>query len=412
MYHKMQTRLFVVGVLSPSLVSSLATRYVATIEHQYKSVEDLLSFGKETMMNADYNSLLIADGVPAEARQKIIGAVTKVRNSRGQEVPAIAVITDSQNFDDTWQKLPLNPTVGDVASVFRIPPRTSPARVVVVASTKGGVGKSGIATSLAVMLSRTKKPDGSAFKVALIDDDRMTRSVRIVMGVEKGPSTAKLVQTVAAGQGIVTPKIIEEHLVLAHGVYCLVGPDTVITKYPIDLELARDVLSIMGIELGFDFIVIDAPPDFLQASNFTYSTLDSSANMPVPPLILVPVVPEKALLNSAMDTLQVVKHFQIPADRAWPVVNCINPNHVASDLEDSKLLWTDPMAILPYMSMARFVGENQRPVVCEPDGSKFNRWWRSFFYGESSVLDMKNAYNGLIRKILTDTESVKGTHRD
>ena len=96
-------------------------------------------------------------------------------------------------------------SASQIASTLNFSARVDPAQVIILASTKGGVGKSTIATNIAIGLSGLTKPDGQNYRVALIDDDRTTRSIRALMGIdETAPTTAELVSEVTDAKGVVT----------------------------------------------------------------------------------------------------------------------------------------------------------------------------------------------------------------
>lgn len=116
-------------------------------------------------------------------------------------------------------------------------------RLIVVASGKGGVGKSTVSTNLAVALSR------KGFKVGLLDADVY------------GPSLPKMMHT----QGPVYVTADEKMMpIVAHGIQCLsVGlivpeEEAVIWRGPMVMDMVRRLLQRAAWDV--DYLIVDLPP--------------------------------------------------------------------------------------------------------------------------------------------------------
>ncbi|HOJ29823.1 MAG TPA: Mrp/NBP35 family ATP-binding protein [Spirochaetota bacterium] len=118
---------------------------------------------------------------------------------------------------------------------------------ILVLSGKGGVGKSTVATNLAVALASRK------FKTGLLDIDIHGPSVPTLLGIEKAPLHATDHNTIVPVQYNDFLKVISEGLML---------PDTkeaVIWRGPLKYNLIKQFLS--DVEWGeLDYLVIDSPP--------------------------------------------------------------------------------------------------------------------------------------------------------
>ena len=397
-------KIFVVGKLSPGLMNSLTTNWLASLAHQYETVRSLHEYGEMTLRRAEFSTVIIGEGVTPEDRHYILKAI----EARGIPVE-IGVLTNEPSYEN-WVPIAPDSSASQIASILNFVGRVDPAQVIVMASTKGGVGKSTIATNVAIALSKLIKPDGTNYRVALIDDDRTTRSIRALMGLdESAPTTAELVSEVTDNKGVVTLEIVDKYLLNAHGVRTLVGPPTLITDFPIEIDTARETLSIMAQEMGFDFIVIDAPPDFINTSSFTYTILRDMDQSMRTAMIFVPIVPEQILLRSVDDTLATLTHFQHPIEYIFPVINSMRPTHDPETVRGDKVLWRDPMGIVPYVQTNQFVGETGVPITADEPETVIQRFIRGIILGQATIKDAQDAYADMGRVVLKFMEETNGS---
>lgn len=403
MNQSIHKKIFVVGKLSPGIMNSLTTNWLVNLAHQYETVRALHEYGEMTLRRAEFNTVLVGDGVSAEDRRYILKAIEE----RGNPV-VVGVLTEEPSYE-TWIPITPEASASQIASTLNFSARVDPAQVIILASTKGGVGKSTIATNIAIGLSGLTKPDGQNYRVALIDDDRTTRSIRALMGIdETAPTTAELVSEVTDAKGVVTLEIVDRYLLSAHGVRTLVGPPTLITDFPLEIDTARETLSIMAQEMGFDFIVIDAPPDFINTSSFTYTILRDMDPVMKTAMIFVPIVPEQILLRSVDDTLATLTHFQHPIEHIFPVINSMRPTHDPETVRGDKVLWRDPFGIIPYVQTNQFVGETGVPITAEEPETFLQQFIRGIILGQPTIKDAQEAYSEMGKAILKFMEETHG----
>ena len=404
MNQSLHKKIFVVGKLSPGLINSLTTNWLVSLAHQYETVRALHEYGEMTLRRAEFNTVLIGDGVSAEDRHYILKAI----EARGIPV-TVGVLTVEPSYE-TWIPIPPESSATHIASVLNFVGRIDPAQVIIMASTKGGVGKSTIATNMAIALSKLQKPSGENYRVALIDDDRTTRSIRALMGLdESSPTTAELVSEVTDNKGVVTLEIVDRYLLNTHGVRTLVGPPTLITDFPLEIDTARDALSIMAKEMGLDFIVIDAPPDFINTSSFTYTILRDMDPSMKTAMIFVPIVPEQILLRSVDDTLATLTHFQHPIEFIFPVINSMRPTHDPETVRGDKVLWRDPMGIVPYVQTNQFVGETGIPITADEPETVIQQFIRGVVLGQATIKDAQDAYGSMGKATIRFMEEANGS---
>lgn len=395
-------KLFIVGQISPGILTALSTDFLVSLSHHYGTVTELMEYGHQTLSKADYTTLLIGEDVTPEYRRQITQFVEK-RNAG----VTIGVLTTEQSYD-RWVAIDPRGSADQIAAALHFSARVDPARVIITASTKGGVGKSTLATNVAITLAKSIHKDGRPNRVALIDDDRTTRSIRTLMGIaEEAPNSADLVAAANQAQGNVTLDVVQRHLNSAHGVETLIGPNTLITDFPLELDTARATLTILMQEMGFDYIVIDSPPDFINTSSFTYSILYDKDPILSKGLVLVPIIPEQILLRSVDDTIATLTHFQHPLDSIWPVINCLRPTQDPETVRGEKVLWRQPVGILPYVPNNQFVGETGVPLAAEEPESFFRRFWNGVILGQSTIKDGQEAYSELCNAIIANVTATK-----
>ncbi|MCP4424877.1 MAG: tyrosine-protein kinase family protein [Chloroflexi bacterium] len=385
-----RTILFV-GQTSPAF-NALPNRYKADIVHKYPTVQELMKIGRQTLLEGSYNTLLIGPVEPSR-RNQIIKAVTTKRSKR----PLIGVITnDSPTYDDDWVAIPPNGDTDTIASALQCSPRRGDPLIVLVVSTKGGVGKSSVAVNTAVALGQL------GHQVAVLEDDLTSRSVQPLLGIPDGPYTsANLVAEILSKDGYISPEVVQQYLVDAFGIKALIGPPSLLTEFPLTPDMAKDILAVISRELDIDVVVIDAPPDFIHSSSFTFGLLKGAEDRR-PPLVLVPVAPEKLLLKSVDDTIAAIDYLKHPIDRIWPVVNCTRPTHDPESLRNGDALRQfsrPPVGVISYCPEAQYVGDTGTPLVAENNGRFLRHIWRTKVLGVADIPEIKSAYARLAKEI-------------
>lgn len=380
----------------PKTKRDLLIRYRTDIAYHFQTEREALNAGR-SIIDSRFDTVLFTNSVSKKFREFVMGQLETRLNS---DELMVGVLTDEPSYAN-WIQIQPDADAETIAQHFGFDEQGEPAQIVVVVNTKGGVGKTFAAVNLATVLGQMGK------KVVLLEDDWMTRSVRDLVGIEVTEKmSTNLVAEIRANQGIVTAELLEKYLVETNGIRALVGPPNILTQFDIDQEMAREIIAVMGHELGIDIIVIDAPPDFLRTSSFTLSLLNEAENAPTPPLIIVPVVPEMAILRSANDTLTLLQYLNHPTSLIWPVVNCLKGEHDPEMLRD-KILWQKPAAIIPYCPDAQFDGQRRAPLVTAKDDGVITRMWKEKILGVATPTTVRSAFGVLGKAILDHIEKRK-----
>jgi len=241
-------------------------------------------------------------------------------------------------------QLPRYSPAARVAYWLQLADKRPMAQPILVASIKGGVGKTLIASSLAAALAAAGR------QVALIDDDP-SPSIHHHLGLHQPslPTSADLVA--AAGQEGLTASLVQAHLTEAHGIHALRGPGDILTAHSLPRTLAGQLLHLLGTGLGMEALVVDAPPDLLHSASLAAVLLsERPAHLP-PPIVIVPVVPEKNMLHCAQDTVALLQELGVRDEHIWPVITCAKPEQDPE--EGIGFLSQRPVAILPYSQRAK-----------------------------------------------------------
>lgn len=120
--------------------------------------------------------------------------------------------------------------------------------IIVVASGKGGVGKSSVAANLALMLAR------EGYKTALVDADIYGPSIPKMFGIEN----EKLMTAPEAGPDMMTP--IEKYGIKINSIGLMVDPtQAIIWRGPLAAN-ALDMLFKNTVWGDIDYMIVDFPP--------------------------------------------------------------------------------------------------------------------------------------------------------
>ena len=129
------------------------------------------------------------------------------------------------------------------------------SKVITVFGSKGGLGKTTIATNLAIKLAESRK------KVALVDLDLQFGDVHIFLDIEPKDTIAELVQEVFA------PNIdsVRSYMTIhPTGVHVLCAPKSPEYAEIVSAERIQSLLRIM--RSYYDYVIIDTPPIFNDAT--------------------------------------------------------------------------------------------------------------------------------------------------
>ncbi len=176
------------------------------------------------------------------------------------------------------------------------------SRVITVFGSKGGLGKTTIATNLAVRLAAQNK------KVALIDLDLQFGDVHVFLDIEPKDTIAELVQEVY------TPNIdtVRSYMVVhSSGVHVLCAPKS--PEYA-DVISAEKVQNLIGLLRSYyDFVIIDTPPTF---NDITLTAIECSATVLFVTGLDVSILKNSRLSMSILESLQQLDKIKVLVNRA------------------------------------------------------------------------------------------------
>jgi pilus assembly protein CpaE len=175
-------------------------------------------------------------------------------------------------------------------------------RVVTVFAGKGGVGKSTVATNLAVFLA-----DGGARRVLLVDLDLSFGDVAIMMQLAPKRSLSDAVPMAGRMDETGLRSMLTTY---APGVETLLAPSGPAEAERISRELTSEVLRVA--RQLFDFVIIDTPPFF---SDHVLAALDLSDDFV---LLATPDIPSLKNLRLTLDMFDLLDY---PTDKRLVVLN-------------------------------------------------------------------------------------------
>jgi pilus assembly protein CpaE len=218
----------VVAVLGPSLANDTGLAHVARLSRQHPEVGAVLLV-EELSLAALQQALRagVRDAVPVDADE------TMLRQSVERVSEVVIALADRSN-----------------AAAANAP--ATRGRVVVAFSTKGGVGKSMVATNLASGLALRDRP------TVIVDADLQFGDVAVLLGIPPQHTTVD-----AAAAIEVADEAMLENLLATHtptGLRVLPAP---IEPSAADAISPESMVNIVRMLRGmFDFVVIDMPPHF------------------------------------------------------------------------------------------------------------------------------------------------------
>jgi pilus assembly protein CpaE len=130
--------------------------------------------------------------------------------------------------------------------------RAAPGRLIVVFSTKGGVGKSTIAINVAVTLARK-----SAERVALVDTDMNFGDVAVLLGIPPQHTVADAAVSLQLGEGEMLRGLLTRH---ESGCFVLPAPTEPVLDAPLPGDELVAVCSALQAMCGY--VVVDTPTQF------------------------------------------------------------------------------------------------------------------------------------------------------
>ncbi|WP_312653297.1 AAA family ATPase [Aminipila sp.] len=176
------------------------------------------------------------------------------------------------------------------------------SRVVTVFGAKGGLGKTTIATNLAVKLAEKGK------KVALIDLDLQFGDIHIFLDIEPSDTISEFVQQVF------TPNIdsVRSYMTVhSSGVHVLCAPKSPEYAELVSAEKVQSLLSVL--RTYYDYVIIDTPPSF---TDVTITAIESSSTILFVTGLDISILKNSKLSLSLMDSLQQRDKVRLIVNRA------------------------------------------------------------------------------------------------
>lgn len=176
------------------------------------------------------------------------------------------------------------------------------SRVITVFGSKGGLGKTTIATNLAVKLAESRK------KVALIDLDLQFGDIHIFMDIEPKETISELVQEVYI------PNIdsVRSYMVVhPSGVHVLCAPKSPEYAEVVSPEKIQSLLSLL--RSYYDFVIVDTPPTF---NEVTITAIESASTILFVTGLDISILKNSKLSLSLLESLQQKDKVKVLINRA------------------------------------------------------------------------------------------------
>lgn len=187
------------------------------------------------------------------------------------------------------------------------------SRVITVFGAKGGLGKSTIATNLAVKLAEKRK------KVALVDLDLQFGDLNIFLDLEPKDTIVELVQDV------VTPNIdsVRSYMsVHSSGVHVLCAPRSPEYAELVSADRVQSLLSLL--RTYYDYVIVDTSPSF---TDVTITAIESSSILFFVTGLDISILRNSKLSVSLLESLQQTDKIRLVVNRAVDM-NSITINDV------------------------------------------------------------------------------------
>lgn len=187
------------------------------------------------------------------------------------------------------------------------------SRVITVFGSKGGLGKTTIATNIAVKLAQSRK------KVALVDLDLQFGDIHIFLDIEPKETIAELVQDVY------TPNIdtVRSYMAVhSSGVHVLCAPKSPEYAEVVSPDKVQSLLSLL--RSYYDYVIIDTPPSF---NEVTMTAIESSSTVLFVTGLDVSILKNSKLSLSLFESLRQKEKVRVLVNRAVEI-NTITLNDV------------------------------------------------------------------------------------
>jgi pilus assembly protein CpaE len=224
-------------------------------------------------------------------------------------------------------------------------PHEESAEIVVMFSPKGGVGRTSIATNLAIALHQeTRKP------VTLVDGDLRFGDVDIAVNLMARKSVADLLAYVNELEAPLIDSVLIEH---SSGIRVLLAPPYFDPALEADEgRLAHVIKSLASVQSGY--VIVDAPADLGES---TLNLLDIARR------VLLVTTASVASLRATKRFLELARKMDYPDNKIVLVISSYRKEDIALDDVERHLNWAVSAAV-PSDSAVMALALNQgQPIV-------------------------------------------------
>lgn len=239
------------------------------------SDRDVLSLAERIVLNRPrFHVILLAQYLDVTVLQSALKAGVHNITSFPKTAKEFTDYIKSVHHNETTRLESLNDT----------PSLTWMSKVITVFGAKGGIGKTTLATNLAVSLALQHK------KVALMDLDLQFGDVHIFLDIEPTDTITELIQE-ASDLNI---DLIRSYMAVhSSGVHVLCAPKSPEYAELVNAERVQKILSLL--RTYYDYVVIDTPPSF---NDVTISAIEASSS-----ILFVTSLDISSLKNSKLSLL-------------------------------------------------------------------------------------------------------------
>ena len=239
---------------------------------------------------------------------------------------------------------------GDIYS--SVIPKTALGKVVTIFSTKGGVGKTTLATNIATALSFNKES-----KVSIVDLDLQFGDVAVFLNLVPRKTIADLVKE----KTTLDEKVLEKYMITyKENMKVLAAP---LRPEQADDVSGEDVLGIITeMRNHYDYIIVDTAPVF---NDVLFNILDVSD------LIMVTTSQDLPALKNTVVCLETLDSLNYPQEKIKILLNRANDFGGISITDSQEVLKKEILGYLPSAGKAVVSAVNQGIpfVIDQPDSS-------------------------------------------
>lgn len=273
-----------------------------------------------------------------------------------------------------------------VAAPLPAAPKPKAGKIMVVFSSKGGVGKTTFACNLAVCLSQE-----TGRKVALVDLNLQGGDVAVMLNMSPKGTIAELIQEEEQLEFSILNTYLLPHL---SGIKVLPAPLRPEEAEVVTANHVEEILTML--KKNFDYVVVDSPPFF---NELTLSALELADDILLTFTRDLPSIKHVKTDLEVLDTLNQTKKLKLVLNQAT-----LDYGIKVADLE--KRLNASPAAVLPFDEKTVLSSINKgHPFVLTAPGSKITQCVKNFVNDISGPVGESAAANApkksLIGKIFS-----------